>query len=694
MKATFSHSVKILLVVFCLFQKSHIYSQDNNSLFGKRSTTKSENPKNKIIRCSTVEYEHFLQDKDPHRMSNAQFEGWITPLLAKNKAMQSNAKTAETLIITIPVVVHVIHSGQNKGTAPNITDEQVLSQIKVLNQDFRKMVGTPGYNSNPVGADVEIQFELAKQDPNGNPTNGIDRVNSGQPSWSEIDIEATLKPATIWDPTLYLNIWTVKFTNNNILGYAQFPEPSGLQGIRSFAGTSLIDGVVSNYDVFGSIVDNNGTFLMNGTYNKGRTMSHEVGHFLGLLHIWGDGGGRNNNIKDCNATDYCEDTPPAGWENYDCPTTAYDSCPTNPGNDMVENYMDYTNDVCMNIFTQNQKDRMRTIINNAARRKSLKTSNKHLAIPLFENDAEVKIEASFPNLTCGAVANQTKQGITIINRGTTNLTSVTLNYKLNYSSTIMTYNWTGNLTTNDQNTFEININSTSSGFISVGVVSVNGVIDQRPENDTASRTFTIPLPTLNYANTNYVFRLQQDFSGSQTTWNLKDSSGMVVKSGGPYSDTNVPALITQNWTLSNNQCYTFTINDSSGDGICCRSNGNGYYDIKTNNNTTTVKSGGNFTSREITTFTIGTLGINSFAALNALYLYPNPANDIIHINVPNEYDLPKSLTINNSLGQIVDQKEVSSKTDLFLNTSSLRKGVYFITISKETESKTLQFIKK
>lgn len=695
MKATIPHSIKIILVIFCLFYQGYTYSQDNNTLFGKHITAKNKNPKNGIIRCATVEYEQFLQENEPNRMSNAQLENWLSPLVAKQKAMRLNSKTAGTAaIITIPVVVHVIHNGENIGTAPNITDAQVLSQIKVLNQDFRRMVGTPGHNSNPVGADVEIQFELAKQDPNGNPTNGIDRVDLGQPSWSNIDIESTLKPATIWSPSLYMNLWVLKFTNNSILGYAQFPNASGLPGLPSSGGTSNTDGIVSNYDVFGSISDNDGTFILNNTYNKGRTMSHEVGHFLGLLHIWGDGGVRDENKKDCTASDYCADTPQAGWENYDCPTTHYDSCPTDSGNDMVENYMDYTNDDCMNIFTLNQKDRITTIMNNAARRKSLKTSNKYVAIELFENDAELKLEPSISDLTCGTIANQTKQGITIINRGKKNLTAATLNYKINNGSDII-YNWTGNLATNSQNTFEITLNSASNGTITVNIVSVNGVTDERISNDTDSGTFIIPPPTASYAYKDYVFRLQQDFYGSETSWDLKDSSGSIVKQSVPYSDdTNLPTLITQNWTLADNQCYTFTINDSKGDGICCGTNGDGYYDLKTNNGTISLKSGSNFTSREITTFNTNTLGTNSFETLNAIYLYPNPTNEIINISVPSEYGLPNSISIKNGLGQIISQNEVSSKTDLSLNISSLSKGVYFITISKETQTKTLQFIKE
>jgi hypothetical protein len=698
MKISAPLPIKFIAVLIGIVTFGNTYSQNKNTtekiIFGRVAKAPAANPTNGKVRCLTTEYEQFLQEKNPNRMSNAQFENWLSPLIAKHKAMKTSSKTAGT-VITIPVVVHVIHGGEAIGVAPNITDAQVLSQIKVLNEDFRKMAGTPG-GTNPSAADIEIQFELAKQDPNGNPTNGIDRVSLGRASWSTIDIEATLKPATIWDPTLYMNMWSLVFTDNTILGYAQFPDASGLPGLSSSGGASNTDGVVSNYNVFGSIDSNDGTFILNGTYNKGRTMTHEVGHLLGLLHIWGDGGSRDSGIKDCTKSDYCEDTPQAGWENYDCPVTPYDSCPTDPGNDMVENYMDYTNDACMNIFTLDQKTRINTVMDNSPRRVSLKTSTKGTVIPLFANDAELKIEAGIPTVICGAVANQTKQKITIINRGSSNLTAATLNYKINSGSSIA-YNWTGNLATNNQDTFEITINSASNGTISVNVVTANGVADERATNNSSSGNFIIPPVAPNYAYTDYVFRLQRDLWGSETSWDLKDGSGAIVKSGGGYDDQEtlaLPLLITENWTLANNQCYTFTIYDSVGDGICCGTSGNGYYDIKTNNGAIIVKSGSSFTTSEYVTFTTNTLATASFDSANDIYLYPNPTKDFINISIPSEYGLPNSLILNNSLGQIISRKEVAAASDLSLNTSSLSNGVYFIIIAKDTQTKTLQFIKE
>jgi len=695
-------SIKLILMFFCLFLLGNTYSQNNQktnkTLFGKPVKSGTINPKNGLIRCATTEYEEYLQEKNPKRMSNAQFETWLNPLVTKYKVAKANSKTVATVIITIPVVVHVVHNGQAIGTAPNTTDAQIQSQITVLNQDFRKMLDTPGYNTNLVGADVEIEFVLAQQDPNGNPTNGIDRVHFTRTSWSNTEIQTILKPSTIWDPSLYLNMWSLKFSDNTLLGYAQFPDGSSLDGLSVSGGLASTDGVVSSYDVFGSS-DFGTSFILVEPYDKGRTMTHEVGHWLGLRHIWGDGDGDEEaNLPDCSATDYCDDTPQAGWENYDCLTT-YNSCPTNPGNDMIENYMDYTNDECMNIFTQDQKDRITVIMNNAARRSSLKTSTKEVAIPLVAVDAEVKIATFNSGIDYGCSGTPpppTNKVVSIYNRGTSPLTSVTLNYNINGGAN-QTYTWNGSLTPNQSVDVTL-LNTNFNGNLNVSIVTSNGGTDQRVSNNTASRNYFDKVAS-NYNFTNYVFTLQQDFWGEEITWSLKDSSGAIQYSGGPYTAKPsqvlpLPALITQNWTLDSNQCYTFTINDSSSDGICCGESGDGYYDIKSSDGSTTIATGASYDLVEYRYFSTNTLGTTQFEASNDIYLYPNPTKETLNIHVSNTLGLPNRFTISNSLGQIISRKAVSKQADLTVKTALLSNGVYFITVTKEGKSKTLQFIKE
>ena len=349
------------------------FAQNTPHVFGRK--VQSVNPTTGIIKCVTTEYESFLQENNPKRTTTEKFEEWLAPKVAATKSdLLARRGTAGTnAVITIPVVVHVIHSGQSVGSGRNISDARVNSQITVLNQDFRRMLNTPGYNTNPVGADVEIEFCLAKVDPNGNPTNGIDRVNLGTTTWSEANVESILKPQTIWDPTRYFNIWVCQFGGdlNGVLGYAQFPLDSGLGGLDpDGTETEFTDGVIIDWRAFGSSDYVSGQYFSG--IDKGRTTTHETGHFLGLRHIWGDNSSCTVNTAD-SRQDYCPDTPAANTMHYDC-AQEYDSCTSAPGKDMTENYMDYSNDTCMNIFTLDQKARMMTVMQNSPRRSTLKTS--------------------------------------------------------------------------------------------------------------------------------------------------------------------------------------------------------------------------------------------------------------------------------------------------------------------------------
>jgi PKD repeat protein len=311
-------------------------------------------------RCASM-YMDSLRRVEQGTESLHDFENWLQALMAKNSHnIHYNGSRA---VVTIPVVVHVIHNGDAVGVGENISAAQINSQIDVLNEDFRKMMGTPGHNTNPIGADVEIEWCMALIDPNGNIMTepGIDRVNLGTASYSSTStINSSVKPQTYWDPERYCNVWTVNFSGS-VLGYAQFPNVS-LQGIGTNNGGASTDGVVIRHTAFGRVGN------VQSPYNKGRTLTHELGHWLGLRHIWGDG-------SSCSATDYCDDTPKATAANYGCPTKNSCNDGTPDSNDMVQNYMDYTDDGCMNIFTLCQKTRMLTALNNAPRRAGLLNSN-------------------------------------------------------------------------------------------------------------------------------------------------------------------------------------------------------------------------------------------------------------------------------------------------------------------------------
>ena len=357
-------NAKTLFITASLFLGFYASAQQLPKVFGKTINEAAINSETRTIRCVSTEYEEYLKEKFPKRASSDEFESWIAQKILSSKT-KSTASTQGT-VITIPVVVHVIHNGDLIGSNENIADAQVESQITVLNQDYRRMFDTPGYNTNEVGADIEIEFCLAQVDPDGLPTNGIDRVNLGPASWGESSIESTLKPSTIWDPTRYFNIWVCNFGSDltDVLGYAQFPSSSGLNGLNNNEGSANTDGVIIGYKYFGSSsIYPQGNYAY--PYDGGRTTTHEVGHALGLLHIWGN----NYNNNSCSFSDYCDDTPASSGPNSSC--SSHYSCTSY---DMIENYMDYTNDACMNTFTQNQKERILAVMENSPRRASLKTS--------------------------------------------------------------------------------------------------------------------------------------------------------------------------------------------------------------------------------------------------------------------------------------------------------------------------------
>lgn len=354
----------VFFAVIFLISFISVKAQERTVVFGKELGQEYINPDTGIIRCVSHQYSEYLKE----------FIHQVEPAFGgENHKSLATENTNEVYVI--PVVVHVIHSGQAIGVNQNISDARVLSQITVLNEDFRKKVGTPGFGSNPLGVDTEIEFCLAQTDPEGNPTNGINRVNLGTTTWNEYNVETILKPQTQWDPTKYFNIWVCQFGGdlNGVLGYAQFPSNSGLGGIP-YTGNANTDGVIIEWRAFGRNTEAPGTYFMYSTtqgYNKGRTATHEIGHAFGLRHIWGDNYNCTVNTID-SGQDYCPDTPPHSDANDSC-TGVLNSC--TGYTPMPENYMDYGHDTCLNTFTPNQTTRMRTVLDVATRRTTLKTSD-------------------------------------------------------------------------------------------------------------------------------------------------------------------------------------------------------------------------------------------------------------------------------------------------------------------------------
>jgi Pregnancy-associated plasma protein-A len=291
--------------------------------------------------CGTMEeHKRLLRAEPLYRQNRLRIESFT---LAH---METARAAARVRVVTIPVVVHVLY---NKP-AENISLVQIQSQIDTLNLDYRKRNADIQKIPSPfaaLAADARVQFRLAVRDPNNSPTDGITRTHTTRTVFhsntNDIKHSAT-GGHDAWPRDQYLNLWAgpniVDPVAGALLGYAQFP-----------GGPAATDGVVITTSAFGS----KGT--AKAPYNKGRTATHEIGHWLNLLHIWGDDNGG------CSGSDSVTDTPNQAGPNFGSPSFPSITCNNGPQGDMFMNYMDYTDDAGMFMFTRGQVTRMRAALN-------------------------------------------------------------------------------------------------------------------------------------------------------------------------------------------------------------------------------------------------------------------------------------------------------------------------------------------
>lgn len=298
--------------------------------------------------CGTMQHHEYLKQTRPNYEADLnQYNEQINQYLADRAAGLSIGKSAVTTI-TVPVVVHVVY----RTATENISNAQASSQVTVLNNDFAKLnadaikVTQPTFST--VASGAQIRFCLAQRDPSGNPTTGVVHYSTTVTSFGTNDAvkSSATGGANPWDVTKYVNIWVCNL-GNTLLGYGEFPT----------ASLSNTWGLVLHYKYTGS----GGSAV--SPYNLGRTGTHEFGHCFNLFHIWGDDG------TACTGSDQCSDTPNQSDEHYGCFTQGSiqtDACsPASPGV-MWMNYMDYTNDACMYMFTAGQATRMLAYYNTIA----------------------------------------------------------------------------------------------------------------------------------------------------------------------------------------------------------------------------------------------------------------------------------------------------------------------------------------
>ena len=343
---------KILTISLCLFVSSTICGQANVSK-----------------RCGTTEYYQKKLGKVGYEQFKQKLNGWLQRGIAERRTRRTVGSTT-----SIAVIVHIFHQGQTVGISPNLSAAQVRSQIIVLNEDYNRLNADTSNTPNvfvPVAAKVGIHFGLATINPDNQvmAEPGINRIKVDKDAYTENEIDQ-LRAKYTWNPDKYLNLFITKIKSGDaddageILGYANLPNNSTLTGISPTDNSfGIVDGVVITPTAFGSNYTKEGSsFKLQDVVDRGRTATHEVGHYLGLLHIWGDG--------DCDKDDFVSDTPIAAksHNSYTECGTPQTTCGTL---DMFQNYMDYTSDVCMNLFTKGQKERMLTAIEKADRRRNL-----------------------------------------------------------------------------------------------------------------------------------------------------------------------------------------------------------------------------------------------------------------------------------------------------------------------------------
>jgi hypothetical protein len=416
-------------------------------------------------RCATMEVlaNQFLNNplqKISFDQREAELQKIISQRLATGKAMRTAGP------VTIPVVFHIVMRRPTQ-----VTDSQIMAQMDTINRDY---TGINQTNSRIISAFREVygssgfQFCLAQRTPDDQPTTGIVRYTTTRAGFTYTQGQQTdvLKHtssggADSWDPNRYLNIWICDFTTD-LLGYATFP------------GTGRPDeqGVVINQ-----------TSLPGGSatnYNYGKTLTHELGHFFNLYHIWGD------DFGSCSGTDYIDDTP----NQADYTARLYtgiitDNCSPNAPGIMYQNYMDYSPDAALFMFTRLQVARMEAAFNTY--RISLGASNACTPIVLNRRDAEIKTINNPDQRLC---ANTFTPQISIENRGAETLTSLTIESRIDEGAT-MRSNWTGSLPTFQQALINLPSMQVGEGnhIISVTISNPNGAPDENTSNNVLTKEF-------------------------------------------------------------------------------------------------------------------------------------------------------------------------------------------------------------
>ena len=618
--------------------------------------------------CGTTEYQMMLEQADPSIINRREeIEQFTRDFLISNPQ-------GERALVRIPVVVHVVYN----TTAENISDAQIQSQITVLNQDFRKLnadaANTPSAFAGLAG-DANIEFCLASVDPNGNATSGILRVPTSATSFGTNN---TVKSSASggsnpWNAGKYLNLWVCDISGS-ILGYAQFP-----------GGSASTDGVVCDYQYFGTI----GTAT--APFNKGRTATHEVGHWLNLYHIWGDDG------TGCTGSDQVTDTPNAAGPNYGCPAFPRVTCSNGPNGDMFMNYMDYTDDACMFMFSNGQISRMQALFSTGGARNGLITSNG----------------CGTPTpVLCGAITNLTsasitQTGATISWAAVTGATGYVLQYKP-ASSTVWT---TVNVTTTSfaitgltagtaYNAQVQSVCSAGSGsFTAINFTTTSAATsctDAYESNNTTSAARTIPVNTnitaligtstdldwFRFSNTSTARNIRIDLTNLPADYDVRlynpNGTQVAISQNGSITSE---AIVYNTTTTGTWRIQVYGYQGAFNSTLC--------YTLRASISASTFREGDETPAAEL----------NSSASDSDVVIanvFPNPTNGKLNVILEASEAQNTQLSIRDITGRTPLQQNVvctSGSNTIILDMESLPNGYYLLVIDNGNASSTMRVVK-
>ncbi len=613
--------------------------------------------------CGTVEHFNQLLIEDPAlQQARQEIETFTQNFVASGAGNNSRA------LITIPVVVHVVYN----TAAQNVSDAQIQSQIDVMNADFRKLntdwTSTPAVFQSLV-ADCEIQFCLAQRDPNGNASTGIIRKQTSSTSFSTNDnVKRSANGGDdAWPSSSYLNLWVCPLAGT-LLGYAQFP-----------GGPAATDGVVITYTGFGT------TGTAAAPFDKGRTATHEVGHWLNLYHIWGDDG------TACTGSDNVSDTPNQADENYGCPAFPAVSCSNGPNGDMFMNYMDYTNDACMFMFTTGQKARMQALFTTGGARASLLTSlGCQPPAPVLCNAVTglnaSNVTANSATISWNAVSGSPYYNLyyktqsatywKVISTGSTSATLTGLqagtiyNYKLEtrclngYLSNAVSANFTTTGTASCTDVYESNNTLATAKPIAPGT-AINALINSSSDNDYFSFDITAAGNNLNLSLTslpaNYDLRL---YNSAGTQVGISQNTGTTAES------------ITYNNATAGT--YYARVNSAAGS-----SSGSSCY--------TLVAALSRIPFRQD-----GTEDIDASSALVSYQLFPNPSTGNVTLNMNFNTTVSQvDVRIYNTMGQEIRTytfNEVNGFLQTNIDMNEVPNGIYNVIINSPLGRETRKLL--